>query len=91
MTIKRSLFSISLKNDKKFSQHEIDQLQHDFQGFLSLFVQDYLMPPITTNDNIFEVSFEENSRAEQLIENFLLHTNRYDQRYNLAFSAQELV
>jgi len=85
-----SLFSISLKNKKNFTQPEIDQLQHELTGFLSMFIDSFYMPPITTDDNTLEITFEENSRAKSLIENFLFHTKAYDKQYDLVFLADKV-
>ena len=90
MAIKKSLYSISLKNDKNFTQEEIDRLHVEFGGFFMMFVDSFLMPPITPNDCIFEISFEESSQAKGLIENFLYASNDYGDRYNLVFNAEEL-
>ena len=88
--MERSLFSISLKNEKKFTQLEIDELQHEITGFLSLFVSEYLMPPLTTNDTIFEITFEHNSKVKSLVENFLIETKNYDKQYDLVFTADKV-
>ena len=90
MSIKKSLFSISIKKQQNFTQEEIDDLQHDLTGFLSMFLDKFLMPPITPNDNVLEISFEENARAKCLIENHLFNTKAYDQSFDVVFEAEEI-
>ena len=88
--IKKSLFSLSLKKATAFTEAETEQLRQEITDLLSLFLKEYLMPPLSSDSNVFEVSFETNSSANGLLDNFIYNTKDYTKNYDVSFSAEEL-
>lgn len=89
--IKKSLFSLSLKKSTAFTEDESEQLRKEITDFLSMFLKEYLMPPLSSDSNVFEVSFETNSKAKGLLDSFIYNTKQYNKHYNVSFSAEELI
>ena len=89
--IKKSLYSLSLKKTTPFSEDESEQLRNEITDLLSLFLKNYLMPPLSSNSKVFEVSFETNSSAKGLLDNFIYNTKDYTKHYDVVFIAEELI
>ena len=88
--IKKSLFSLSLKKPTAFTEYESEKLRKEITDFLSMFLKEYLMPPLSSDCKVFEVSFETNSSAKGLLDSFIYNTKEYNKNYDVAFSAEEL-
>ena len=83
--ISSSLCSISLQKSSSFESQEVETLQRELSSFVSPFVTD---TSLRTEDNIFRISFECNSKALPLLHDYVYYTKAYHDKYSIALNFQ---
>jgi hypothetical protein len=83
--ISSSLCSISLQKRSSFERQEVEKLERELSSFVSPFVNE---TNLKTDDNIFRISFECNSKALPLLHDYVYCTKAYHDQYSIALDFQ---